>query len=247
MDIVEYKGHYSPELANRMWFQRARWVLKAIFTSGVGLKFAYINGLAYNQAFTNEFGLKAFLFSFADSELYVGAYMAAVYGLSGWVEFVLGSFLPLFTICGTVSLVWFAPHILRQLEVLVRWSGLDKPPTQRRIWLEKAAHFVSANTIAIMFFIYLPVILLVALISVSSLGHYAGVRAAAAKKAVYERGCEAAAEKKEFCYVLMDKGSEVARGFPIVRGEKTIALWWKGKVRIEETDGRSLQTLTEER
>ncbi|MDT6960793.1 hypothetical protein QTN24_04730 [Cupriavidus sp. SZY C1] len=247
MDIVEYKVGNSLELANRMWFQRARWVLKAIFTSGVGLKFAYINGLAYNQAFINEFGLKAFLFSFADSELYVGAYMAAVYGLSGWVEFVLGSFLPLLTICGTVSLVWFAPHILRQLEVLVRWSGLHKPPTKRRIWLEKVAHFVSANTIAIMFFIYLPVILLVALMSVSGLGHYAGTRAAAAKKAVYERGCEAAAEKKEFCYVLMDKGSEVARGFPIVRGEKTIALWWKGKVRIEETDGRSLQTLTEDR
>nr|WP_315593602.1 hypothetical protein [uncultured Cupriavidus sp.] len=78
------------------------------------------------------------------------------------------------------------------------------------------------------------------------IGNYAGNKAAEAKVKNYERGCKAAAEKHDYCYVLLDKGEEVARGFPIARSEKTIALWWKGEVRIEETNGRSLRSLTQE-
>jgi len=246
MDVVEYKEAVSQEDGNQLWLQRAQWVLRAIISGGVGLKVAYLNGLAYNEAYTNAFKVKAFLFSFGDRDLYLGAYSAAVFGLSGWVEYATSSFLPLLIICGITSLIWFAPVVLRVLTALGDKIGLDRQRMMSREWASIVAHWLAANTFAIFVLLYVPLVLLVALVLAPSAGNYAGTRAADAKKKVYERGCKAAAEKNEFCYVLLDKGEEVARGFPIARSEKTIALWWKGEARIEETSGRSLRSLTQD-
>lgn len=237
----------SPSEENRLWLQRAQWVLRAIISGGVGLKVAYLNGLAYNEAYTNAFKVKAVLFSFGDRDLYLGAYSAAVYGLSGWVEYATNSFLPLVSLCAVTSLIWFAPAGLRMLATLGSTIGLHQGLSRWRAWTTRIANWLGANTFAIFVFFYLPLILLLSLAWAPAVGSYAGTRAAAAKKEIYTRGCKAAAEKGEFCYVLLDKGTEIARGFPIVRGDKTIALWWQGEARIEETSGRSLRSLTEDR
>lgn len=243
MDLVEYKNHVPQENGNQLWFQRAQWILKAIISGGVGLKVAYLNGLAYNEAYNNVFKLKAFLFTLGDRDLYVGAYSAAVFGLSGWVEYASSSFLPLLILCGVTSLIWFAPTILRKLANGIRFDPQKLRDSKRAA---SVAHWLAANAFVIGVLFYVPLVLLIVLILAPSLGNYAGTRAAEARLKSYERGCKGAAEKHDYCYVLLDKGEEVARGFPIARSEKTIALWWKGEVRIEETSGRSLRSLTQE-
>ncbi|MDW3689039.1 hypothetical protein RA280_46470 [Cupriavidus sp. CV2] len=232
---------------NRLWLQRAQWLLRTIISGGVGLKVAYLNGLAYNEAFLNAFKVKAFLFSFADNELYVNAYVAAVYGLSGWFEFMTNSLVPLVTTCAVTSLVWFAPTVLRCFAALGNKQSLKDGPSRSRPWVAKVAEGIGANAFAIFLFFYLPLLILLSLIAVPAIGSYAGKHAAAAKMETYMRGCKYSATKGEFCYVLLDKGKELARGFPIVRGDGKIALWWQGEARIEETAGRSLRTLADDK
>jgi len=243
MEVIEYKNLVPQESDNQLWFQRAQWVLKAIISGGVGLKIAYLNGLAYNEAYSNVLKMKAFLFALGDRDLYVGAYSAAVFGLSGWVEYATSSFLPLLIVCGVTSLVWFAPTFMRKISSGIRF---DPQAWRNNKWGAGVVTWLAANAFAIGISFYVPVVLLIGLILAPSLGNYAGTRAAEAKLKNYERGCKAAAEKHDYCYVLLDKGEEVARGFPIARGDKSIALWWKGEVRIEETSGRSLRSHTQE-
>lgn len=246
MDVVEYRKVAPQEDGNRLWLQRAQWILRAIISGGVGLKVAYLNGLAYNEAYTNVFKLKAFLFSFGDRDLYLGAYSAIVFGLSGWVEYATSSFFPLITICAVTSLLWFAPTFLRLLLGLVSRSGWGQVNVCSKKWVSNLADWLAANTFAVFVFFYVPLVVLIALAFAPYVGIYAGTKAAEAKLKAYEKGCKAAAATNDFCYVLLDKGEEVARGFPIARGEKSIALWWKGEVRIEETSGRTLRSLTKE-
>ncbi|WP_244788331.1 hypothetical protein [Cupriavidus pauculus] len=243
MEVVEYKRMVQQGDGNNLWLQRAQWILQAIISGGIGLKVAYLMGVAFNEAYFHVFKVKAFLLPLGNQDPYLGAYSAAVYGLSGWVEYFQSSFIPLVVVCGIASLLWFAPQFIRLMFGVLSETGLDRKGLSKNKRLSSIVQWVVANTFAIFVFFYVPLILLPALIVAPWVGNYAGERAAKAKLEVRASGCEAAAKQNEFCYVLVEKGVEIARGFPLARSESSIALWWKGGVRIEETGGRSLQLL----
>nr|WP_315593603.1 hypothetical protein [uncultured Cupriavidus sp.] len=146
MDVVEYKKLVPQENGNQLWFQRAQWILKAIISGGIGLKVAYLNGLAYNEAYSNVFKLKAFLFAIGDRDLYVGAYSAAVFGLSGWVEYATRSYIPLLMLCGGTTLAWFAPSVLRKLSTKFRFNPQVLNDAK---WATGALNWLGANAFAI--------------------------------------------------------------------------------------------------
>ncbi|MFJ4290164.1 hypothetical protein ACIP1U_10305 [Cupriavidus sp. NPDC089707] len=226
---------------NEAWLMRAQWIVRVLVTGGIGLKLAYLVGRAYTEAYLTSLRVDPVLFAFADGELYVAAYIAVAYGLAGWVNFMMGSVLPLISLFAVVSLIWFAPSLVRWLAQVLERSSRIKKIVHLGGKFDKFAMWIGANAFAVSVFLYLPLILALVLVAIPRIGNFGGTRAAEEKIKVLSQGCLEAAKKKEYCYRLIDGGKEVAVGFPVIQGNGRLALWLHEDVSIEEIGSRSLK------
>ena len=231
----------EPSENSKEWLLRAQWIVRAIVTGGVGVKLAYLVGRAYTEAYLSTMHVDPVLFAFADGEMYVAAYIAAAYGLAGWINFMTGSVLPLLSLFGVVSLIWFSPGLVRWLATSLESSTRIKKLIRMGERFDKLASWLGAHAFAISIFIYLPLILALVLVTIPRIGSFGGARAAEAKIKILSLGCSEAAKNKEYCYRLVEDGKEIAVGFPVAQGNGRLALWLGGNVSIEEIGSRSLR------